>query len=395
MPTRINRKASAVVAAHGVAQQAETIVSLDRGADQLDAIAHREWGRLLRVLKPGHGHYHANHVAILAAFAAIQRQQAEAARKFFTRVATKAGKQAAGTLARTLRPALAKIARPTRESVTIGGDTVFPDWLGEEPPTVDEIADLLFDPPPESWIDDILSHSGLGRHAPPAELAGAVATTLARGGSTRDAARELLPMFDGNRKQAMRSARTFGIYVANERNLAAAEELGDLVSGYQVHSAGGENARPDHLRRSGAIYYRRPNRGQLSMDQMPHPPVDYTTADGSEGTGIKWHCRCWMTPVIDLEGAALMVGNEPGVTTFESREHNGDDLHPDFDTLAEWWQGADTHHRRALVGERRLSAGGYDSEWGRFADSATGRMLTAWEIAGGRRTFSNKITAKI
>ena len=112
----------------------------------------------------------------------------------------------------------------------------------------------------------------------PQELAQLIAQSTARGNTQAQTAKELLPYFDGSRTRARRSARTFGMLVSNHGALAAHEQLGDMLVGYQIHATHDQHTRPHHAARDGTIYYKDPKPGQKGLDEMPRPPLE---ADGS------------------------------------------------------------------------------------------------------------------
>jgi hypothetical protein len=146
---------------------------------------------------------------------------------------------------------------------------------------------------------DWLARVGDGPQArPPESLASLLATSIAMGRSTKEAAVMLRPYFEGSAVRARRAARTYGAFVASERNLATSEALGDLVIGYRVFDPGGPTARKDHLRRSGQTYWREPKPGQIGFQKMPVPPLDKGGPNEDDPPGIKWGCRCWLEPIL-------------------------------------------------------------------------------------------------
>lgn len=250
-------------------------------------------------------------------------------------------------------------------------DLLFP------PPSADDVKTILDRLLPPSWTQGVFDFSGSGVSAPsPQSLATTIAQQYAAGKSTQDVAREIRPFFDGSAMRAERTARTLGAYVGTERNLATSEALGDLVMGYQVHSAGGENARHDHAMRSGTVYYREPKPGQFGMDVLPHPPVDTGNGPEEDGGGTKYNCRCWITPVL----APLPAMQSAAFTD------NAHKLIPDPSHFADWFADATESQKKAAAGVRRLSTAratlGREPTWADLVDAKSGKLLAAGKIAG-------------
>lgn len=213
--------------------------------------------------------------------------------------------------------------------------------------------DLIFPPPSADRVRKFLEPL-----VPPMPITakgnqGAMATeimaqTIARvrseGGNNRQVAKALMPFFDNSRTRAMRVARTYGLFVANEMHLEISNGMGSIVAGRQVNNPGGENARPDHALRSGTVYWKNPTGGQYGYDVMPRPPWDTGRGPHENGGGIKWGCRCWMNEVLTPLGS---ISNSP---TFHDAKGN---LVPDQLTYADWWATATEKQRRAAVGSRR------------------------------------------
>lgn len=170
-----------------------------------------------------------------------------------------------------------------------------------EPPG--DLRDLLFPPPAEAdvfaWLarfvrpqDYALIGTDSDRRMPET-LAQQIAVDMSLGKSQREVAKAVLPHLDGSRVRAVRAARTFGLYTAHQGQQAAWNELGDLVSGYQVHAVHDVSTRPAHAARDGTTYHKTPQEGQKGLDEMPHPPLE---ADGS----MAWNCRCYLTPNLSV-----------------------------------------------------------------------------------------------
>lgn len=181
--------------------------------------------------------------------------------------------------------------------------------LSFAPEPDDDLFDLLLPPPPETqilaWLQRFVRPSDWERIGTPSDrrlpedLADRLAVDYAAGLTPQETSRNLLPYLEGSRVRARRAARTFGLHVAHSAEQHAWDQLGDLIVGYQVHATLDEHTRPEHRRRDGTIYYKRPGPGQPGLGRMPRPPVE---ADGS----ISWNCRCFLTPVL------LPLSSPPG-----------------------------------------------------------------------------------
>ena len=106
-------------------------------------------------------------------------------------------------------------------------------------------------------------------------------------------ARDLLPVAEGVKASARRVARTWGVAVANESQMAAHEQLGpDVVIGYEVRSALTADSREWHKDRHKQQYFRDPGPGQKSFYQLPHPPWE-PDDPGERPLGtpqLSWNC---------------------------------------------------------------------------------------------------------
>jgi SPP1 gp7 family putative phage head morphogenesis protein len=115
---------------------------------------------------------------------------------------------------------------------------------------------------------------------------------IADGKDRRWIAKELAKVLDGDMVAARRTARTEGLRVATQVHLQTAEQIPDLVIGYQIHATLDSRTRPEHAARHGEIYYRNPGPGQKGFNEMPQPPID-------PGGVLAYNCRCFLAPVFD------------------------------------------------------------------------------------------------
>jgi hypothetical protein len=295
-------------------------------------------------------------------------------------------RQAATDTFRTLTPAYRSFLarrRNLRESVLLEEDpTGFRFWFDPEFGESADLSDylnLIFPPPAKVDVRKTLSFlipevpiggGKQGVRGPSAAdaLAEIISKATSEGKNNREVAKAILPFFAGNRAGAIRSARTYGMFIANEMHREISDGMGEIVAGRQVHNPGGENARPDHALRSGTIYYKRPTSGQYGYDVMPRPPYDTGRGPYEDGSGIKWNCRCWMTDVLTpLES----IANNKVIQNARSI------LVPDVLTQEDWWDKATEKQRRAFVGTRRydvLTKQSDNPSWSDFI-SPTGQIL--------------------
>lgn len=255
---------------------------------------------------------------------------------------------------------------------------------------VDAFLDLLFPPPSADEVRRKLEFlippmplSATGSQGAMATeiMAQAMARVRSEGGNNRDVAKAILPFFDGDRARARRTARTYGLFIANEMHREISDGLGDLVAGRQVNNPGGENARPDHALRSGTIYWKRPKAGQWGYEVMPRPPWDTGRGPFEQGGGLKHSCRCWMADVLALLDS---LRDNPVI-----RDAKGM-LVPDVLTYEDWWSRATEKQRRAAVGTRRYDAMAAQTDRPRWADfiTARGELLSVERI--GKETAQQR-----
>jgi len=166
------------------------------------------------------------------------------------------------------------------------------------PPTADQVRRILMQPIRGSTWHQDLAHAT--RLAKPDAWPQFLAAGIAAGQTPRETARAILPLVQGYKASATRIARTYGMQVAHHSAMVAHEQLGDLIIGYQVHSAHSPNSRSWHVSRDGTVYYLHPAPGQKGMSQCPHPPLEADDpAERPPGTPhTAWNCLCYLSPVL-------------------------------------------------------------------------------------------------
>lgn len=131
--------------------------------------------------------------------------------------------------------------------------------------------------------------------------------------------------------------------IAHETRMQAYEELGEMVIGYQIHATMDARVRPHHAARSGTIYYKKPGPGQLGTNKMPRPPLE------EDGT-VAHNCRCWLTPVLEVQ---KQIEEDPAAKAVFTNAR--DELIPNPAVYTDWFDRADEGDKRRVVGARRLA----------------------------------------
>lgn len=366
------RRANQRLAAHAGVRQVEAVLRADAAAEAADRAVRAFWRRVLPLTRLAPHEAHGAGVRAGWLLALLRQEATLAVGWKLLTLAQDTYRQAAKTAAQVLpldalAAAVVMNARGgLREDVTVA-DLLAP--IRDHEYSREELAGLIFDPPTDEfaraiiyatgWQDRIASGTKLGQ---PEKIAAVLAGGIAAGRTRQELVRDLTPLVDGVRSSARRIARTEGLRVATEAQLAAHQQFGDLVIGYQIHATLDENTRPEHAARNGTVYWVRPKAGQFGLDAMPRPPrePDGTTA---------WNCRCYLTPVLANPGTTL--------------PHDAS-LEPDPATYSEWFGRADERRRRLAVGTRRYGLVqdlvGRAPTWADFLDPDTGRLLTQAEL---------------
>jgi len=217
--------------------------------------------------------------------------------------------------------------------------------------------DLLFPAPEQSDVarrmEKLVGHlrmQGRADLVPPDRLAGVVAAGMAAGKDPKQIAKDLLPLVDDVRASAARVARTWSIHVAHEAQMEQHEALGDLVVGYQIHSALTQHTRSWHAHRHGTAYYRDPARGQKGFAQMPRPPLE--AEDPSERPAgaprVAWNCLCLLVPIL-----SPLSPSDPVIPVLRD---NAAATLPVHATFSERFDESSERWRREAVGARAYSA---------------------------------------
>lgn len=138
------------------------------------------------------------------------------------------------------------------------------------------------------------------RLAPPDLLAALIANGFASGQAPAEIARTVRPHLQGVQTSARRVARTESVRVSHEIQMDAWDNLGDMVVGFEVHSAHFPTSRWWHIQRDGTQYFKNPTGNQKGLRQMPRPPME--ADDPSErpaGTPhVAHNCLCYLTPIL-------------------------------------------------------------------------------------------------
>lgn len=384
---------SARVAAHGLRRQVTALNRADALGNAADRIVGRTWRQLLSLLQSASGPHDAlpiTHAAIRL-FAPLGPTLTYQFGRALTALAVWGHREAAAGLASQIpRPMLAVAALTEDEStpplspgfVTLTPQGVQPFAL--PPGFADLSADaqrdlfqsLIFPSPPEEAVKQLVYASGwsarLGAEtslAAPRDIAAAVMRSITAGQSIRDLARDLLPIVDGVRSTARRVARDESMRVSHAMQRAADDQIDELILGRQVFAVDNGHSptsRPEHKRRHGTIYYKKPVGDQKPMSDCPNPPYE---ADGT----LAYNCRCWTSPVLMNPDDIAAEPVQPGTV--------------DPDLTAAWFDEAPERDRRTAVGVERYRIVkdriGRKPGWRDFI-GASGELLDVEQLAGAQ-----------
>lgn len=128
----------------------------------------------------------------------------------------------------------------------------------------------------------------------PERASNAVLQGVASGKNRKEIAADLEDVFGGYESAARRVARTAGLQVATQTQIAVSEQIPELVAGYELNTVLDDRVRPEHRAMHGRKFYRVPNRGQRGLDQCPQPPI----WNGQ----VAWNCRCFLIPILVVDG---------------------------------------------------------------------------------------------
>jgi SPP1 gp7 family putative phage head morphogenesis protein len=262
-------------------------------ARRLSATINRHWPEILAVI-PDRGHMlNRHHLAeLLTALRTILQRQLHAD---LMKLAVWAGRTAARSiraaarrhLRREERDDMADEFRPGGQYDTGGG----PALAKTASMAADEV---LINPPSAFELMSIVGPAPmkLTKLFDVDRIAAQVWQGIADGKDRRAIANLLSKSLNNDMVAARRVARTEGLRVATAVHLKTAEQLGDMIEGYQIHATLDSRTRPEHRARHGTIFYRNPKPGQKGFNEMPQPPVD-------PGGVLAYNCRCFLTPVFD------------------------------------------------------------------------------------------------
>lgn len=177
----------------------------------------------------------------------------------------------------------------------------------------------------------------------PEQLASLVTSGFSAGSTPAELSRQIRPFVQGVASTARRVARNESMRIAHETRMQAYEELGEMVIGYQIHATMDARVRPHHAARSGTIYYKKPGPGQLGTNKMPRPPLE------EDGT-VAHNCRCWLTPVLEVQ---KQIEEDPAAKAVFTNAR--DELIPNPAVYTDWFDRADEGDKRRVVGARRLA----------------------------------------
>lgn len=281
--------------------QDRILARADRSADAAERAVRRVWLRLVKVIEAG-GQWHRTYSDALAALHSLPAVAGEVLEDL-VRAGQDARQATRATIARHLpRGARERLLARRFRNFEIPKDQPLLEARDTDAldPAADPLLELLPGPTDDAirrivygtgWYDRLKALTALSS---PEALAATIASGALRGLTAQELAREVRPLVQGVQTSARRVARTAGLWVAHSVEHAQWEELGDLVEGYQTHAVLDHATRPEHRKRDGTKYYRRPAAGQKGFDEMPVPPLE-SPRDGGK---LAFNCRCFNSPII-------------------------------------------------------------------------------------------------
>lgn len=165
---------------------------------------------------------------------------------------------------------------------------------------ISDYANLIINPPTFAELQRLVGPASpmLSKWFDPQKASDTVLYGVSQGWDRRQIVKELTKTFGGYEVAARRIARTQGLAVATQTQLAVSESIPDLVVGYEINAVDdghSPSSREEHRKRHGTKYYRTPKAGQKGLSEMPQPPFDNIS-----GTMvIQPNCRCFLVPLLD------------------------------------------------------------------------------------------------
>jgi SPP1 gp7 family putative phage head morphogenesis protein len=283
------------------AHQERLLARADRVADAAEAAVRSIWLTLLEVMQRGKdrgpAYWHSTFNAVRDALSRLPLVAHGVTRELVA-TARDSAQWTAETTARSLPVGhRAEILRRHLSPRPAAGDR-HAERLEEEYTETDLVAGLIL-PAWEDhqilsvvyaagWVDRLRSLTALSA---PDVLAARIASGVQQGLTIQQIALEIRPVVQQVQTSARRVARTAGLWVAHEAELATYGELGDMIDGYRINAVLDHATRPEHRKRDGQVYHCRPVGSQLGLDRMPRPPRE---ADGSWA----FNCRCYLSPIL-------------------------------------------------------------------------------------------------
>jgi len=299
-----------------------------------------------------------------------------------------AHQQAAGTLLKTIPLGWFRALEPIRLAElpeAEGPELDFDDPLGpirrremSREEAMDLIRSLLFEPPSaedtERWLRQPVGDGKTWDQRLAAwdqqardRMLPQLVESISAGESLVDLRKRLEPITGGVRYKAQRIARTEGRRVAEAAQMAADEQLGDMLAGRQWMATLDMWTRPDHAARHGKVYDRQPDGTYQARDGELLPDVP-----------LGPNCRCITSAVLTPPEE---FANNPALRArFKNASGN---LIPDPAAYIRWFDQANEAQQKTAVGVRRYQAAknrlGYEPQWQDLIDEK-GNLLPIGRI---------------
>lgn len=283
--------------------QAVIVARADRAATAVDRVVAAVWSELLQVLRDANPHnWLTTYARIAHLLAGLGQRLQRELHADLVELAKSASRRTVGDL-KKLAGGEAREAETLPDPLVPGidvmqlvriGAAVLPREIVFEAPSERDLLSIVHR---GDWWNRI---AALTKLADPGAVASAVVAGYADGKTQQQIARDIRPLLQGVQSSARRVARTEGVRIGHEMQMAGWDQLGDAVIGYQIHSARRTNSRPWHVKRDKTIYYKDPRPGQKGLYQMPRPPLEAPDpAERPAGAPqVASDCLCFLTPVL-------------------------------------------------------------------------------------------------
>jgi SPP1 gp7 family putative phage head morphogenesis protein len=232
---------------------------------------------------------------------------------------------------------------------------------------------VLFPPPSEQTLRDIIYGPGVGGEAPnwparlgrwskqyadPDKLANMIASEMSQGADLKSLAKTIKDEYQGASSAAARVARSEAHRVNLVTQQRSFNSLGDLQTGQMYQATLDMNVRPWHAIHHGQVFHE----GEPLPDTLDEP-----------------NCRCWLTPVL---GEPEELDTDPELAS--DFANAADEEIPDPSAYDQWFSQASEQERRLAVGGNRYRAVSNmlnrEPEWTDFLSGDDGNLASVAKL---------------